>query len=111
MTPRGAPEFAVTTAAEGGTTVVAVRGELDIGSAPVLRDALLRLLADGEAPELAIDASGVTFVDSSGLAVLLMASRRWNDAGTPLVLRCPSRALMRIVELTGAKAAFVIEGA
>lgn len=110
MTPRGAPEFAVTTSAEGAAVVVTVRGELDIGSAPVLREALLRLIADDAVPDLVVDGSGVAFVDSSGLAVLLMASRRWSSAGKRVVLRRPSKALRRIVELTGATRAFEIEG-
>lgn len=109
MTPRGAPQFAVTTSAEGPATVVAVRGELDIGSAPVLREALLRLIADDEVPDVVVDGSEVTFVDSSGLAVLLMASRRWASVDKRIVLRRPSKALLRIVELTGALRAFEIE--
>lgn len=109
MAPRGVPEFAVTTSADGATTVVTVRGELDIGSAPLLRDALLRLIAGETVPDTVVDGSGVTFVDSSGLAVLLMAARRWSSAGKQLVLRNPSRSLWRIVELTGATAAFAYE--
>jgi anti-anti-sigma factor len=109
VTPRGVPGFAVTASTEGTVRVLAVRGELDIGSAPVLRDALLRLIADEDVPDLVLDLSGVTFTDSSGLAVLLMAARRWNDAGRSMLLRQPSRILMRIVDLTGARAAFRIE--
>jgi anti-sigma B factor antagonist len=105
VTRRGVPQFAVTTSAEGATVVVTVKGELDIASAPAIREALLRLVQD-ETPDLVLDVNGVTFVDSSGLAVLLMASRRWGDAGKRIVLRNPSRALLRVVDLTGARPAF-----
>jgi len=98
----------VTTCVEGTTAVITVRGELDIASASALREALLQLLADEVVPDLTVDGSGITFVDSSGLAVLLMASRRWGQAGKRIVLRSPSRTLERIVDLTGVRRAFEI---
>ena len=89
--------------------VLAVAGELDIGTAPVLRDAFLTLLADEDDDrDLAVDASGVSFVDSSGLAVLLMAARRWSAEEKRLVLRTPSKTLLRILDLTGVRRAFEI---
>lgn len=108
MTPRPVPPFAVTTCAEDATTVLSIRGELDIASAATLRDAVLRLVAD-EVPDLVVDGSEVAFVDSSGLAVLLMAARRWEEAGKRVVLRAPSRTLSRIVDLTGVRRAFDLE--
>jgi anti-sigma B factor antagonist len=89
--------------------VLTVEGELDIGSAPLLREALLRLLADHEVPDVALDLSGVTFADSSGLAVLLMAARRWAAEERRLVVRKPSRVVVRIIDLTGVRAAFEFE--
>ncbi|HEX8002663.1 MAG TPA: STAS domain-containing protein [Mycobacteriales bacterium] len=106
MARRDAPNFAVATAVDGGTTVVVVRGELDIASAAALRETFLRLIDTETLPDLAIDGSGLTFVDSSGLAVLLMAARRWNDAGKRITLRDPSPTLVRIVDLTGVRRAF-----
>ena len=105
MARRDAPQFRVDTSVEGSTAVLAVRGELDIASSAALRDAVLKLMQD-EVPDLVVDASGLTFVDSSGLAVLLMASRRWEEAGKRLVLRDPSPTLVRIVDLTGVRRAF-----
>jgi len=90
--------------------VVTVRGELDIATAAALRDAVLRLLQDTEEPpDLVVDGSGLTFVDSSGLAVLLMASRRWNDAGKRIALRNASPTLVRLVDLTGVRRAFEMD--
>ena len=105
---REVPKFAVTTSVEASTTVVTVRGELDIASAAELREALLRLIAD-EMPHLTIDGSGITFVDSSGLAVLMMAARRWEKAGRRIALRSPSQTLARIVDLTGVRRAFDVD--
>ena len=88
--------------------VLYVAGELDVATAPALRDAFLQLLGRDAVPDLVVDASGVAFVDSSGLAVLLMGARRWSERGTPLVLRRPSPALRRVVDLAGVARAFEI---
>jgi anti-anti-sigma factor len=108
VSPRDAAPFRVTTEVVGTNAVIAVRGEVDIASASALRDALLALLT-GDVPELTVDGSGVTFIDSSGLAVLLMASRRWGETGKRIVLRSPSKTLARIVDLTGVRRAFDFE--
>jgi anti-sigma B factor antagonist len=89
--------------------VLAVAGELDLGSAPALRETFLRLLGDPAVPDVAIDLGGVTFLDSSGLAVLLMAARRWTAEERRLVVRNPSDVVMRVVDLTGARQAFLFE--
>lgn len=109
MPRRDSPDFEVLTRADGTTCVVTVRGELDIGSAATLRETLLRLLQDEPVPDIALEASGLTFIDSSGLAVLLMAARRWDAVGCAFVLRSPSDTLTRIVDLTGVRRAFSFE--
>jgi len=103
------PELTVTTSTDGATTVLGVSGEIDIGTAPVLRETFLRLLDQDEIPEIALDVSGVTFCDSSGLAVLLMGARRWQSEGKRFALRSPSQTLARLVDLTGVRRAFEIE--
>lgn len=107
--PQESPGLSVAQSRDGDTRILTLAGELDIGSAPVLRDALLRLLDAEDPPDVVLDASGVTFVDSSGLAVLLMGARRWASQDRRLVLRAPSRTLLRIVDLTGVRRAFEIE--
>ncbi|HEU0132709.1 MAG TPA: STAS domain-containing protein [Mycobacteriales bacterium] len=92
-----------------GCSVLHVSGELDIGSAPILRETFLGLLNRDEVPDVVMDLSGVTFADSSGLAVLLMGARRWAAEGSKLVVRQPSRTLTRIVDLTGVRQAFLFE--
>lgn len=100
------PELTVRYADDERPPRLSVDGELDIGTAPLLREALLRLLADPDIGDVVLDLSGVTFVDSSGLAVLLMAARRWASEEDRLVVRNPSRVFLRIVDLTGVRAAF-----
>lgn len=97
--------------ASGPPPVLTVAGELDVATAPVLRTAFLQLLDTEDLPDLTIEASGVSFVDSSGLAVLLMGARRWQSHERRLVLRTPSPALLRVIDLTGVRRAFEVEEA
>lgn len=89
--------------------VLYVAGELDMATAPALREALLRLAAVEEPTDLVVDGSGIAFVDSSGLAVLLMGAKRWSQADKRIVLRRPSVPLRRVIELAGAGRAFAFE--
>jgi anti-sigma B factor antagonist len=107
---REQPQLTVRFAPDRPVPVLHVTGELDIGSSPVLRQQLLELLADDEVGDLALNLSGVTFLDSSGLAVLLMAARRWSSDGHCLAVREPSAVVQRIIDLTGVRQAFAIEG-
>jgi anti-anti-sigma factor len=93
----------------GGTWVLHVSGELDLGTAPALRDALLRLLERDDVPNVLLDASGVTFADSSGLGVLLMGARRWKAEQRTFALRSPSQPLDRLLDLAGVRRAFTVE--
>lgn len=106
MASRDAPHFRVATETDGDTVVVTVHGELDIASASMLRETFLDLIAREPRPDLTIDASGLTFVDSSGLAVLMMGARRWDEAGKRIALRDPSTTLVRLLDLTGVRRAF-----
>lgn len=79
----------------GAPPVVSVSGELDLSSAPILRDALEPVIALGP-DQVIIDLSDLRFVDSTGLAVLLEAQAR-----VDLRLRDSSLAVQRIIEATG----------
>lgn len=87
--------------------VITVSGELDVATAPALREAFLALLNREDVPGVTVDARGVSFCDSSGLAVLLMGARRWSAEEKKLALR-PSRTLGRILDLAGVRRAFEI---
>ena len=77
-----------------------ITGELDLATAPQLAD----LLSDPTVDEL--DLSGVSFIDASGLTVLVAA----RDARGPehLLLVTPSTAVSRILELTDELRAFTV---
>ncbi len=84
----------------GGTVVLAVAGEVDLLSAPVLGDAVTTALAD--APELlVIDLTEVSFLASIGITVLLEA-RRTAGSGTRIRVVAPETGVVhRTLRLTG----------
>lgn len=109
MPRREQPELTVRFDAHARPPVLAVTGELDIGSAPVLREALLRLLGGDTVDDVVLDLSGVSFVDSSGLAVLLMGARRWGASEARMLVRSASPTVQRLLDLTGVRRAFTFE--
>lgn len=93
-----------------GTAVLGVHGEVDTLTAPQLTTALADLLACPE-DVLVIDLTGVTFLASSGLAVLIQAAHRAEErpggrSGARLRLVATSRAVQRPLEITGSDQLF-----
>jgi anti-sigma B factor antagonist len=80
----------------GRRTVLAVSGEVDIASSPTLRSSIEAAL---EAQELCVDLRATTFMDSSGLHVLLEMHRL---AEGRLTIICPPGNVRRVFDLTGA---------
>jgi anti-anti-sigma factor len=84
----------------GGVTIAELNGELDIASAPALRDQLLSLLRPGSS-RLVVDLSKVSFCDASGLAVLVNTGRRARLLGGFLHLAAVSPQAGRVLNITG----------
>ncbi|WP_171074164.1 STAS domain-containing protein [Nonomuraea basaltis] len=86
-------------------TLVRVDGDLDKLTAPLLRDVLVKLLAEGRV-EIVVDASPLDFCDSSGLWVLVEHQRRVAAQAGSLRLVGVHGVLQRVLEVTALKAAF-----
>ncbi|MFH8484986.1 STAS domain-containing protein [Streptomyces longisporoflavus] len=91
--------------ADGERLVVTVSGELDLDSAPLLRQTLHDALEHAPAG-IDLDLGGVDFCDCSVLNVLLHARHRAHRAAQKLVLRAGSPAVERLLELTGTRPLF-----
>lgn len=78
--------------------VLTVCGEIDMASTPVLRSALDRWQTSGVS--VVLDFAGVTFMDSSGLSLLIGASTRSDNSAT-FCVRYASERVRRILQLTG----------
>jgi anti-anti-sigma factor len=87
-----------------GVPIITVSGDLDLSNAGEL-EATVASLAAGRPERLVFDLSGLRFMDSAGIAVLLGAADRVHAVH----LRNPSPAVRRIVELTGLTAVLSIE--
>jgi anti-sigma B factor antagonist len=90
----------VSTTSQGSCAVVRVDGEIDLDSAGELSEAAVAALQE-IGPSLVLDLSGVTFMDSTGLKVLLAVHKRAELAGGRLVLAAPTRSVNRVVSVTG----------
>ncbi len=88
------------------TSVISVEGDLDLASAPDLKWALGDLQAAG-ARHVVVDLSGVTFIDSTALGVLVGAQRAL-DPGIRMAVACRDENVLRIFELTGLDCMFEI---
>ncbi|MBA3288587.1 MAG: STAS domain-containing protein [Acidimicrobiia bacterium] len=78
---------------EPGTLVLV--GEIDSYTAPMLAERMERGDVD------VLDLAGVTFLDSSGLRLLVDAHQTRADAGSSLLLRSPSAPVQRLLEISG----------
>lgn len=105
MTTVTADELVVlrTTAERDNVVVVEVAGEVDLLTAPKLRSVLMDplLVEPGHGPVLVVDLSGVTFLGSSGLAVLAEAAEVAQDRGFLMRVVATSRTAQRPIEATG----------
>lgn len=82
-------------------TVVALAGEVDATNAEELHGVLQTVVA--ERPRLVVvDLSGLTFMDSTGLRMLLRASRSLDRQGGVLALVAPQPPVARVLQLTKA---------
>jgi anti-sigma B factor antagonist len=92
------------------TTVIAVEGEIHVSTAPEFSGVLAESLASGRTA-LVLDLTGVTFIDSTGLSVLLNALRRITRAGGAMALVCSNPTVLRLFEITKLDSTFAIHGA
>ena len=84
------------------THVVAPTGEIDAVTSPTLGKRLLALAEEGKVA-LVVDLSKVTFIDSTGIGVLVNTVRQLSNRRGHLVLVCPNERVLRPFEVTGLK--------
>lgn len=102
-------ELSLATREVAGHTVVEVRGEVDVYTAPVLRERLLEIV-NGGASRVVVDLRPVDFMDSTGLGVLVGALKRLRLAEGDLSLVCDSEKLLKIFRITGLDRVFALHG-
>ncbi len=96
---------------EGGAVTLRLAGELDIASAARLQDTVVRVCAERGAHALTIDLRGLAFIDSTGLAAIVYASRLCERHECDLALIRGAQSVQRVFDLTGLSALLPFEAA
>ena len=92
---------------QDGIPVLGVHGEVDVSTAPQLRQHLVELSSSGAATAV-VDLEGVDFLDSTGLGVLVSGLKRFRTIGGDLLLVCTHRRVLKVFEITGLTTVFSI---
>ena len=100
-------DLSLTTRSEDGRTVVEVGGEIDVYTAPKLRETIVSLVDAGQY-DLVIDLERVEFLDSTGLGVLVGGLKRVRTHDGSLSLVCTQERLLKIFRITGLTKVFEI---
>jgi anti-sigma B factor antagonist len=103
----GDPQFEVLASDRPGVAVLAARGEIDVASAPEFRASLSDLIEDGPTI-LIVDTSDVSFIDSTGLGVLIGAEKQMRNDGRRLRLVVTQPQVTRLLALTGLNEVFTV---
>lgn len=90
-----------------GTAVIALSGEIDVYTSPKVKQEIVDLLNAGT-PRLVVDLSGVEYLDSTGLGVLIGGLKRAREREGDLKLACDNLRILRIFEITGLTKIFEI---
>ena len=100
-------DLSLETRQENDHTIIEVGGEIDVYTAPKLRDAMTELVDQGQY-NIIVDLEKVDFLDSTGLGVLVggLKKVRTNDGSLQLV--CTQERLLKIFRITGLGKVFAI---
>ena len=106
MGPHTDDDFSIETHRDDGVVRLTVHGELDLSTSPELEEALAHA---SSAPRVDLDLSEMSFMDSSGLAVLIGARKRAESDGLQLAVVGANEHVRRLMDLTGT-AQFILGG-
>ena len=93
-------ELTIRSVREGGVHTVALTGELDLATADEVDKELARVEAT-DAESIVLDLSGLTFMDSTGVRLVVNAHTRSRADADRLTLRRGQAAVQRVMELSG----------
>lgn len=98
-------DLTLSTRTESDRTVVEIAGEVDVYTAPKLREALIDLVAGGSY-HIIVDMEKVEFLDSTGLGVLVGGLKRVRAHDGSLLLVCTNERILKIFSVTGLSKVF-----
>lgn len=86
---------------------ITLRGEVDVYTAPRLKEQLVELI-EGGCANIVVDLEGVSFIDSSGLGVLVSALRRTRERDGAVRIVCTRENILKILRITGLDKVFPV---
>ncbi len=101
------PDLRLTVDESPNYSVLTVEGEVDVYTAPVLRQKLVEL-ADSGVSRIVVNLEPVEFLDSTGLGVLVAALNRLRRQDGDVELICSQPRILRVFEITGLTKVFTI---
>jgi anti-sigma B factor antagonist len=93
--------FTIRDSLHAGTGELAVEGDVDLAVLQPIQEAVTRLLGDDACTSIVVDLSGVTFIDSSGLGLLVSGKRQADEAAKSFRVTGAHGRTAEIIELTG----------
>jgi anti-sigma B factor antagonist len=93
------PEFEMDAKTEGDKAILAVRGSVDLTTAPALRTRLAELIDDGHTC-IVVDLTDTDFLDSTGLGALVAALKRLRVKDGEIRVVCTSGHVRKVFEIT-----------
>src|SRR4030081_410208 len=93
-------DLSIETEKVGDAVVLHVAGEVDVFTAPQLREALVGAIEEGSR-DVVVDLQGVDFLDSTGLGVLVAGLKRVRQYGGDLSLVCTREYMLEIIYTSG----------
>jgi anti-sigma B factor antagonist len=99
--------FSVATERDGDDVVISVAGEVDLYTAPELKQELVRVIEEGTR-NVIVDMSETTFIDSTTLGVLVSGLKRLRPSGGQLALVVTDRNIRKVFDITGLDRVFPI---
>lgn len=106
--PDGGRNLRIEVADTTSPTTVVLTGEIDVSTSNRVREALIAISNSGEI-SVVVDMANVTFMDSTGLAALVGPLKRFRSINGQIVLRSPSKGVLKVLEITGLTRVFTIE--
>jgi anti-anti-sigma factor len=105
--PRAVGELQVEEVRRGPSVTLELSGDLDVHTAPSLRDRLVGLVAAGQA-DLVVDLSRLSFIDSTGIGVLVGGLKRCRAQQGDLQIRAANPEILAVLGVTGLDELFLI---
>lgn len=97
----GGGKMKVNIKSENGTAIAVLSGEIDHHTAKMLRAELDKFVITMQPDILAIDLSGITFMDSSGIGLIIGRHKLIKECGGRLEIRSPQPYIRRMLKISG----------